>query len=175
MDRTEGTKIPLEHMSHEVLEADLENFWIIDVRSREEYQQCHIAGAQNIFRADFEASVETVISELRRSPRTVVLYCNTSRERAPACANHLLGRLHKSERAKVRVLSGGFTAWSQHLRRSSKARWCAGDEMHECNASVLASLRTSVDSLLGAQKKKIGAGKLRFRRCGRPIHCFNSA
>lgn len=80
------------------------DFVIVDLRSREEFEQGHIEGARLI--PYYAVNFTRIVSQLDRNA-TIVLYCQRGRQSPLA-----LRALEKLRFSDVRVLAGGVAAWT---------------------------------------------------------------
>jgi rhodanese-related sulfurtransferase len=93
-----------------------------DARTREEYEQGHIAGALHI--PVDEGTLPEGGAEMVRGAQTVIAYCDTSN--SCARSTRLAGLLRMSGVDEVRVLEGGVTEWveSDYPAEAGACRLC---------------------------------------------------
>ena len=123
MDGTRLTIIESDELL-EIMKSDRTSVTIVDVRD-EDFYGGNIVGAINVPSESWrdEAVVNELISKCSSSKK-VVFHCMKSQQRGPACASIFVEALRKSEsveRPEVRVLRGGYSAWSFKYSGDSSA------------------------------------------------------
>ena len=81
------------------------DFLIVDLRSREEFEQGHIEGARLI--PYYAVNFTRIVSQLDRNA-TILLYCQRGRQSPLA-----FRALEKLRFTDVRILDGGVAAWTE--------------------------------------------------------------
>lgn len=100
-----GPKALVQKMNHD-------NAVLLDIRSREQFQQSHIKGAINIAKQDIDANMAK-LEKYKTKP--VVIVCYTGRTAAS-----LVPQLKKKGFEDLYVLQGGIEAWRRESLPTTK-------------------------------------------------------
>lgn len=90
---------------YEKMEDEGEDFRLIDVREKEEWDQSHIADAEYMGKGVIERDIEKIVPNLEQE---LVLYCGGGYRSALAADN-----LKKMGFHDVKSLKGGFRSWTE--------------------------------------------------------------
>ncbi len=105
-DQIVGYENPFTHLSPQQFSADLakNRSKLIDIRTRDEYDQGHIAGAENV---DFNQT-QNFSDYLDAQDKTTrfLIYCRTD-----SCSQNAMQLMQNKGFAHVNDLTGGYDAW----------------------------------------------------------------
>lgn len=100
---TRVDEITPEKVNEKIEKAD--DFRLIDVREKDEWDQSHIAGAEYMGKGIIERDIEKMVKDMDQE---LVLYCGGGYRSALAADN-----LKKMGFHDVKSLKGGFRSWTE--------------------------------------------------------------
>ena len=147
----------------EVVSADLNNYYVIDIRTAEAYTTCHITGAVNCT----YGNILTTATDSAATGKTIIVVCYTGQT-----AGHAVAALRLSGYTTAKVLKWGMSgwhtstdSWSGSTNTISSANWIASpgaivESTDEFNDPDITETGTG-EEILAARVTSLLSGSLR--------------